>query len=535
MTEQMLEICKLIFHISLDDLMRSSVKSIESSLIIYYTSILKAIETLIVTPKSKFTSDNLNVLFDLWLGSFMDINRLYHDVSDQLIQSKSSLSLYGSQHGIVSHQQLTSSSQLSRLKSNTQSLRSSLPYHHHQHQRHPADHLDPMFSRSGSPSKRVTIQEDRSSILPPHDPSIEYEDDVFRLTAPTGQHYPRDHPSSYGYQHHPIHRRSSSSSIMPFDPSIGQYHHERPSSPLPTAKSTTGAIYPPLTEYASSSTARTSMTGYPLDPNLDPYHQQMAPEDTIDPMNPENWPETKDNDVVKRAKSMLLMASSMYQFTLGEGDLKTTQDLFTQAEFFAEEANKFYKVVRQFTYSVPSGQSKKDLLDNLDKVPTFVQQLQFAVKNSTVGKAATFTKVDNVISEVKNLMDFISRTVNSCLSSAAEFNLDMVNPRIRSRTMSPSGRFTGDYDEDGGIGSKGGSTSSDPSLWQYGLSPRRGTRGKPAASGSGDGDSRRTRVSFLLFWLWSFGHYGHRMKSIAFHRLIRLIIRGLKNWPTFKR
>lgn len=48
------------------------------------------------------------------------------------------------------------------------------------------------------------------------------------------------------------------------------------------------------------------------------------------------------------------MAFSMYQFTRGEGDLKTTQDLFTQAEFFAEEANKFYKVVRVFTYQVRS-------------------------------------------------------------------------------------------------------------------------------------------------------------------------------------
>ena len=45
-------------------------------------------------------------------------------------------------------------------------------------------------------------------------------------------------------------------------------------------------------------------------------------------------------------------AFSMYQFTRGEGALKTTQDLFTQAEYFAEEANRLYKVVRQFSYQV---------------------------------------------------------------------------------------------------------------------------------------------------------------------------------------
>lgn len=49
---------------------------------------------------------------------------------------------------------------------------------------------------------------------------------------------------------------------------------------------------------------------------------------------------------------MSAMAFSMYQFTRGEGVLKTTQDLFTQAEYFAEEANRLYKVIRQFSYQV---------------------------------------------------------------------------------------------------------------------------------------------------------------------------------------
>ena len=60
----------------------------------------------------------------------------------------------------------------------------------------------------------------------------------------------------------------------------------------------------------------------------------------------------ENNDIVKRARNMSSMALSMYQFTRGEGTLKTTQDLFTQAEYFAEEANRLYKVVRQFSYQV---------------------------------------------------------------------------------------------------------------------------------------------------------------------------------------
>jgi len=67
----------------------------------------------------------------------------------------------------------------------------------------------------------------------------------------------------------------------------------------------------------------------------------------------DKWRESQENnDIVKRAKNMSSMAFSMYQFTRGEGALKTTQDLFTQAEYFAEEANRLYKVVRHFSYQV---------------------------------------------------------------------------------------------------------------------------------------------------------------------------------------
>lgn len=117
---------------------------------------------------------------------------------------------------------------------------------------------------------------------------------------------------------------------------------------------------------------------------------------------------------------MSAMAFSMYQFTKGEGTLRTTQDLFTQAEYFAEEANRLYKVVRQFSYQVPAGAPKKELLEHLDKVPTYVQTLQFTVKDPTVGKAATFVKVDHVINETKNLMNVISKVVSTCFECASK-------------------------------------------------------------------------------------------------------------------
>nr|CAH7765804.1 unnamed protein product [Callosobruchus chinensis] len=148
----------------------------------------------------------------------------------------------------------------------------------------------------------------------------------------------------------------------------------------------------------------------------------------------------ENNDIVKRAKNMSAMAFSMYQFTKGEGELKTTQDLFTQAEYFAEEANRLYKVIRQFSYQVPGGAPKKELLANLDKVPTYVQRLQFTVKDHTVGKAATFTKVDNVIQETKNLMNVISKVVTTCFECATKYNLALPK-RVRFPCASLDGKL----------------------------------------------------------------------------------------------
>lgn len=73
-----------------------------------------------------------------------------------------------------------------------------------------------------------------------------------------------------------------------------------------------------------------------------------------------------------------------------------------------------------FFAQVPAGDAKKELLSHLDKVPTYVQTLQFSVKDHTVGKQATFVKVDHVIQETKNLMNVISRVVSTCFSCASK-------------------------------------------------------------------------------------------------------------------
>nr|XP_053612647.1 alpha-catulin isoform X4 [Plodia interpunctella] len=196
----------------------------------------------------------------------------------------------------------------------------------------------------------------------------------------------------------------------------------------------------------------------------------------------------ENNDIVKRAKNMSSMAFAMYQFTKGEGRLNTTQDLFTQAEYFAEEANRLYKIVRQFSYQVPAGTTKKELLEHLDRVPTYVQQLQFTVKEPTVGRAATFSKVDNVIQETKHLMNVISKVVTTCFDCANKglipldkaINKTSANTRDDSYKLDFTGLSagiggagagrgaSGARDDDGGAGvggdAKPGGSSSDTAM-----------------------------------------------------------------------
>ncbi|XP_065368078.1 alpha-catulin [Calliphora vicina] len=166
-----------------------------------------------------------------------------------------------------------------------------------------------------------------------------------------------------------------------------------------------------------------------------------------------------DNDIIKRAKNLSAMAFLMYQFTKGNGSLKTTQDLFTQAEYFAEEANRLYKILRQFSYQVPASPHKKDLLNILDRVPTFVQSLQFTVKDHTVGPSATYVKVDHVIRETKNLMCVINSVVTKCLECATKYNLDFnsVAGGITAGTMGADDCGGGAMDSKGTTNSTEGS------------------------------------------------------------------------------
>ena len=77
---------------------------------------------------------------------------------------------------------------------------------------------------------------------------------------------------------------------------------------------------------------------------------------------------------------MLSVATNMHGFTRSDGKIKTTQDFLTQAEIFTEECNRLYKLIRMFSYIVPTGEDKRVLMQIADHIPRHCGQLQLLIQ-----------------------------------------------------------------------------------------------------------------------------------------------------------
>ncbi|XP_067425997.1 alpha-catulin isoform X7 [Emydura macquarii macquarii] len=123
----------------------------------------------------------------------------------------------------------------------------------------------------------------------------------------------------------------------------------------------------------------------------------------------EKW-EDQENKIVRHGQSISSMAHSIYLFTRGEGLLKTTQDLFHQAEVFSTEGIKLASVLTAFSNQLEVD-DKPLLLLEIDKLIPVCQQLQITAKTTVQGKNATFTKVDTCIRKTKDVMTILSQVL----------------------------------------------------------------------------------------------------------------------------
>jgi hypothetical protein len=222
----------------------------------------------------------------------------------------------------------------------------------------------------------------------------------------------------------------------------------------------------------------------------------------------------EENAILKHARAMLCMAQVMHKFTLGSspagtGDpgggggpiagtgpapqrkiIKTTQDFFTQAEFFAEESNRLYKLIRMFSYLVPTGEDKRMLMQIADHIPRHCGQMQLLIQLPGVGKESTFRKVDAIIKENNQIVYLVAKVVQICFANAKKYELD-----FRGVTLAGPAGGSGD-DAAATFGSSGGAGGGGSSSLDTGIGFGSSRRGGPPAAAAGN---KRTRVSFLLY------------------------------------
>ncbi|XP_077348128.1 alpha-catulin isoform X2 [Lithobates pipiens] len=126
----------------------------------------------------------------------------------------------------------------------------------------------------------------------------------------------------------------------------------------------------------------------------------------------EKW-EDQENELLRHGQTMSSMAYTMYLFTRGEGLLKTTQDLFHQAEVFAAAGIKLSSVLQTFSNQLEDD-DKPLLLLEIEKLVPLSQQLQIAARTPVQGKTATFSKVDTCIQKSKAIMMILSQVLPIC-------------------------------------------------------------------------------------------------------------------------
>lgn len=126
----------------------------------------------------------------------------------------------------------------------------------------------------------------------------------------------------------------------------------------------------------------------------------------------EKW-EDQEHEIIRQAQSMSSMAYSMYLFTRGEGLLKTTLDLFHQAEVFSEEGCQLSSSLQAFSSQLGDDE-KAVVVAETEKLVALCQQLQLTGRTVAQGKSSTFQKVDASIQNVKSIMAVVVYLLPIC-------------------------------------------------------------------------------------------------------------------------
>uniref|UniRef100_A0A671N1F1 Alpha-catulin n=1 Tax=Sinocyclocheilus anshuiensis TaxID=1608454 RepID=A0A671N1F1_9TELE len=147
----------------------------------------------------------------------------------------------------------------------------------------------------------------------------------------------------------------------------------------------------------------------------------------------ERWDE-QDHEMVRLCQIISSMAYSMYLFTRGEGLLKTTLDLFHQAEVPLLDEDRIL------------------ILSETEKLSDACQQLQVCAKTPVQGKSAIFQKVDSSIQNTKGILTVVvyllpicnklirkCKSERSCVASPQHWREKQSNTTVSEETLNGKG------------------------------------------------------------------------------------------------
>ncbi|XP_028820019.1 alpha-catulin isoform X3 [Denticeps clupeoides] len=135
----------------------------------------------------------------------------------------------------------------------------------------------------------------------------------------------------------------------------------------------------------------------------------------------DRW-EDQEHEVVRQSQSISSMAYSMYLFTRGEGLLKTTLDLFHQAEMLSEQGLQLHSYLQALSSQLLD-EEKAAILPDTEKLVSLCQQLQMGAKTPVQGKSATFQKVESSIQNTKGILSAVVFLLPVCSKLIRKYKL----------------------------------------------------------------------------------------------------------------
>ncbi|KAG7469777.1 hypothetical protein MATL_G00132410 [Megalops atlanticus] len=126
----------------------------------------------------------------------------------------------------------------------------------------------------------------------------------------------------------------------------------------------------------------------------------------------EKW-DDQEHEIIRQAQSMSSMAYSIYLFTRGEGLLKTTLDLFRQAEVFSEEGFQLCSSLQSLSSQLDD-EEKVVIVSEAERLAAACQQLQVTARTTVQGKSATFLKVESSIQNTKSILTIVGNLLPVC-------------------------------------------------------------------------------------------------------------------------